>query len=66
MSTLGGNELTTREVAQRFGHADSSTVLRLVKAGRLVPAAKQVGRTGGYVFRSDDIDKYLEDRACDK
>lgn len=46
--------LPTAEVATRLGK-DVSTVLRMVKAGRISPVIKTPGLRGAYLFDPEDI-----------
>lgn len=52
----------TTEVAERLAR-DTSTVHRLVAAGRLRPAAKAPGLRGAYLFDPAEVDRFLEDEA---
>jgi hypothetical protein len=54
--------LTTGQVAVMLGHRDNSTVLKLVKAGRLTPVSKLPGRTGAHLFDIADVQAYMESR----
>lgn len=51
--------LTTRQAADRLG-VNVSTISRWVLAGRLSPALRGDGQTGGMWFRAADIDGMRE------
>lgn len=52
-------------VAQRL-NVDRTTVIRLVKAGDLVPVAKLPGRTGAFLFNPRDVEALAVQRECDR
>ena len=56
--------LSTREVLNRLGYSDPSTIARLVASGKLHPAHKAPGKRGAYAFTADEIDRYLAERAA--
>lgn len=59
MATEISELLPTADVAARLGK-DVSTVLRMVKAGRLTPVVKTPGLRGAYLFDPEDVAALLE------
>ena len=56
--------LTTRQVLDRLGYSDPSTVARLVANGKLSFAYKAPGKRGAYFFEAAEVDRYLSERAA--
>ena len=56
--------LTTRQVLDRLGYSDPSTVARLVASGKLAFAYKAPGKRGAYFFERAEIDRFLSERAA--
>lgn len=55
--------LSTAEAVERL-NIDRSTLTRWVASGRIVPAHKGPGRTGSYVFASEEVERVrAENRA---
>jgi excisionase family DNA binding protein len=48
--------LTSSEAVEHL-NIDRSTLTRWVASGRIEPAHKGPGRTGGYVFTADEVDR---------
>jgi len=63
MSNNSRGLLTTGEVAERYG-VTNSAVVKAVNSGRLRPALKLPGRTGAYMFRTSDTDKWAGKRGA--
>ena len=56
--------LTTRQVLDRLGYSDPSAVSRLVSSGKLTPAHKAPGKRGAYFFTTDEIARFISERAA--
>lgn len=52
--------LTTGEAVERL-NIDRSTLTRWVASGRIEPAHKGPGRTGGYVFAADEVERVRDE-----
>ena len=57
------NLRTTTEAAQRL-EVTSRWVARLVQRHELEPAVKLPGKTGAYLFTTDELERYAAERAA--
>lgn len=55
-------DLTTAEAAERLGYS-TRTIQRMADDGRLTPAKKLPGETGGYLFDSAEIERVAQELA---
>lgn len=58
-----GRTLTTSEAANTLG-ISASAVTKAVNEGRLKPARKLPGRTGTYLFRVSDVERFAAKRGA--
>jgi excisionase family DNA binding protein len=58
------NLKTTAQAAGRLG-CSIRTILRMVEDGRLTPAAKMPGESGGYLFESAEVERAATERAVE-
>ena len=58
---LGPMHITSRQVAETRG-VSHSTVMRMVRAGEMMPLEKLPGTTGAYLFDSAEVERAFKER----
>lgn len=61
--SVGGGAITVAEAAAMLG-TDRTTVIRWIKAGRLVPLAKLPGRTGSWLLDRNAVEAWSNEAAA--
>lgn len=64
MHTPPTDEITGRECLPILGLTNPSTIVRMVREGRLTPSRKLPGLNGPYMFWRADVERMAAERAA--
>lgn len=64
LRVMPNDEITTREALVILNLAHPSSLTRFVAEGKLTPSRKLPGKSGAYLFRRRDIERFAKQRSA--